>query len=140
MGSIVMGGDRNAVSTQCKGMHYGIPALWHLGVIGRQRRVERRTTSRAAAAIADDLVDADGAEHVVHPIAKPSRWAVVVRALHAHIRRDCYAVSRRGGVCATDVQVNARHQVTVTEMYCTHLSMYVMVREHCTMLGFAGSG
>ena len=90
-------------------MHYGFPALSHLGVVGRKRRVQRRTTRRAAAAVTDNLVDADGAKHRVDPVAEPPRWPFVVRAVRANIRGDCYAVSRRGGICATDVQVYASH-------------------------------
>ena len=123
MGSIVIGGDRNAASTQCNQMHYGFPALWKLGVIGRHGRVQRSPTLGAAAAVADDLVHADGAKHSVNSVAKPSRWAFVVRALHADIGSDRDAVGGRSRVPATDVQVDARHQVTVTVMYCAHLSM-----------------
>ena len=57
MGSIVMGGDRNAVSTQCNPVHYGFPALWHLGVIGRHGRVQRSPTRRAAARLARYALD-----------------------------------------------------------------------------------
>lgn len=82
-------------------MHYGIPALWHLGVIGRHGRVQRSPTRRAAAAVADDLVHADRAKHVVHSVAEAARWAFVVRALRTDAAVHAHAMSRRRGVGAT---------------------------------------
>ena len=38
-------------------MHYGFPALWHLGVIGRHGRVQRSATRRAAARLASHALD-----------------------------------------------------------------------------------
>jgi hypothetical protein len=81
-------------------MHYGIPALWNLGVIGRQRRVQRRPTRRAAAARVVDAVDADGAKHGVNVIAEASRWAFVVRALRTDASMHEHAMSRRRRVGA----------------------------------------
>ena len=94
MGSIVMGTDRNAVSTQCNPVHYGIPALCELGVIGRHGRVQRSPTLGAAAWLARHLGyraryrrEASERGHRSHAVTEAAAGAVVVLAHRTGARR-----------------------------------------------------
>ena len=86
-----------------------------------QRFIERSASFRTAAAVADDLVHADRAQHRVHSVAKAARRSFVVRAGGADALVDPNAIGWRCWVRATDVQVDASHE-TLTVKRCSQMS------------------
>jgi hypothetical protein len=86
-----------------------------------QRFIERSAAFCAAAAVADDLVHTDCAQHRVHSVAEAARRPFVVLADGADAVVDPNAIGRRGWVCATDVQVDASHE-TLTVKRCSQMS------------------